>query len=642
MKSAARVASPPEQPLVIFDGDCNFCRVWIRRWQLTTGDRVDYAPYQNQDVVSRFPEIPTSNYETSVHLIETNGDVFTGAEAAFRALAHNPEEHFFVDWYDHSAFFARNSERFYRLVAHNRSFFSFLTRTAWGKDVGPQRHDFVRGAFVRSIAAIFLIAFLSLWTQLDGLVGKDGIAPAADMMHAASEQANRAGFHSFGRVHFLPTFCWAGSSDRALHLQCFAGAAVSALALLGIAQAPALFIAWLLYLSLSTVCREFLSFQWDTLLLETGLLAAFFAPARIRFWRKVWPRPSVTVLWLLRWLMFRLMFESACVKLLSKDPTWHDLTALSYHYETQPLPTWVGWFAHQMPAGLQHVCVVGMFLIELVLPFFIFAPRRIRHFAAGGFVLLQIFIFLTGNYCFFNLLTIALCIPLLDDTALVSLMPAKLRGWFRFGRHYNQNSLSTLPVQEPPRPRDWFRPIRVLLAALILPITLLQLSFMFSVPFPWPGPVLATYQWFAPFRTVNTYGLFAVMTTTRPEIVIQGSNDGVTWLDYEFKYKPQELNRRPGFVAPHQPRLDWQMWFAALGNYRQNPWLVNFCIRLLQGSQPVIKLLRSDPFPHAPPKYIRALVYEYHFTSFAERRQTGNWWRREPAGEYLPVIGQPP
>jgi hypothetical protein len=185
----------------------------------------------------------------------------------------------------------------------------------------------------------------------------------------------------------------------------------------------------------------------------------------------------------------------------------------------------------------------------------------------------------------------------------------------------------------------WLRRIiNVGLVCVFLGTSLLQFSFMFRVPLPWPKPIVTAYEWLSPFRTFSSYGLFAVMTTSRTEIIIEGSNDGVTWSEYEFKYKPGDVKRRPKFVAPHQPRLDWQMWFAALGNYRQNPWLVNFCVRLLQGSPEVLGLLERNPFPNAPPRYIRAVVYDYHFSDLDTRRKTGAWWRREPKGDYLPTI----
>jgi hypothetical protein len=268
-----------------------------------------------------------------------------------------------------------------------------------------------------------------------------------------------------------------------------------------------------------------------------------------------------------------------------------------------------------------------MFGIEVFLPFLIFGPRRLRQFACIAFIALQTFIFLTGNYCFFNLLTIALCLLLLDDAALERLFPQRWRASPALN-----SQLSTL------RFLHWPRQLTVPLACVSVVISLIQLSMMFRIPAPWPKPVIAVYSWLAPFRSFNSYGLFAVMTTSRPEIIVEGSNDGVTWQEYEFKYKPGDLKRRPKFVEPHQPRLDWQMWFAALGSYQQNPWLVNFCGRLLEGSPAVLRLLKSNPFPDAPPRYVRAVVYDYHFTDLATRRDTGAWWRRERKGDYLPIM----
>jgi hypothetical protein len=372
--------------------------------------------------------------------------------------------------------------------------------------------------------------------------------------------------------------------------------------------------------------------------------------------------PSRIALWLLRWLLFRLMFESGCVKLLSHDAAWRNLTALNYHYETQPLPTWIAWYAHQLPASLQRISTASMFGIELVVPFFIFAPRRLRQFACAALIALQVFIFLTGNYCFFNLLTIALCVLLLDDVALKKLMP-----WVRKNTKAAEGSRTPRPFGVPDaspasrsvvecggaRPEGplslshspdtrhlTIRPfITIPLAAVIVVVSLVHFSAMFRLP-EWtrPKPIVAFYEWISPLRSVNSYGLFAIMTTNRMEIVVEGSNDGKTWLPYEFKYKPGDVNRRPGFVAPHQPRLDWQMWFAALGTYRENPWLINFCMRLLHGSPEVLGLLARNPFPAAPPRYIRAVAYDYHFTTIAERRKTGAWWKREAKGLYLPLI----
>lgn len=279
-----------------------------------------------------------------------------------------------------------------------------------------------------------------------------------------------------------------------------------------------------------------------------------------------------------------------------------------------------------------------MFAIELGLPLLIFLPRRPRQLACAGFVLLQVSILLTGNYCFFNLLTIALSLLLLDDAALTAIA----RFPFRFRNppgECGEAGSAPLPFTPQARKRGWPPEfVTFPLAAVLIAISLMQLVSMFGLHLRWPRPMLALYRWVSPFRSINQYGLFAVMTTSRSEIIVEGSNDGVKWSAYEFKYKPGALNRRPGFVAPHQPRLDWQMWFAALGNYQQNPWFLNFCGRLLLGSPEVLALLEHNPFPDGPPRFIRAQAYDYHFTDGETRRATGDWWRRELTGPYMPAI----
>ena len=643
MRSSVQLVNPPAKPLLLYDGDCNFCARWIRRWHSVTVHTVDYLPYQKLGLAVRFPELNREQLETAVHLLEPDGSVFTGAEAALRALAHNPREQWLMDWYAHSRVFARGSERFYRFVAEHRRFFSILTRVGWGEHVEAPTHFLVRWAFLRSLGLIYLFAFVSLWVQIGGLVGSNGIVPAKITMEAVRQQAEGG---AWLRYHEFPTLCWLSASDAFLNAQCAAGVILAVLLLIGVAPAVCLFALWVIYLSLCTVGREFLSFQWDILLLETGFLAIFLAP--LQFWPRLrrCPAPSGIALSLLRWLLFKLMFESGCVKLVSGDPTWRNLTALNFHYETQPLPTWIGWYAHQLPWWFQKASAALMFGIELVIPFLIFAPRRLRHFACGVLVVLQVFILLTGNYCFFNLLTIALCLTLLDDEAIGGVI-RRLRKMCAgetclcleasaVARKLWQDR-SAMEAAGRPGLR-WPRQITVPLACLVLVLSVMQLAHTFRERVPWPAPLRGLYGWLAPLRTFNSYGLFAVMTTNRLEIVVQGSNDGTNWLDYEFKYKPGDLKRRPGFVEPHQPRLDWQMWFAALGDYKQNPWFVNFCIRLLQDSPEVEGLLKRNPFAKGAPRYIRAVVYEYHFTDFRTRRRTGEWWRRELKGRYLPVV----
>ena len=645
MRLQIHVAAPPQKSILIFDGDCNFCTVWVQRWHHSTGDSVEYVAFQDASVAERFPELPRSGFETAVHLVETDGLVYSGAEAAFRALAHGPHGSFLPELYLRHPIFARLTEGGYRFVAQHRVLFSRLTRIGWGRDVHPSTYTLVRWVFLKGMGVIYLVAFLSIWVQLMGLVGSSGILPATVTMFGYRQEANalKLGWH---RYHAVPTLCWFSASDAFLRAHCVAGTTLAFLLLLGIAPAPCLFLLWLVYLSLCVVCREFLSFQWDNLLLETGFLAIFFAPVQILPRLSSAPPPSKLVLWLLRWLLFRLMLSSGLVKLLSGDPTWRNLTALKFHYETQPLPTWVGWYAHQLADPVQRASTLLMFLVELALPFLIFAPRRVRQIPCVGFILLQILILLTGNYCFFNLLTILLCLVLLDDAALLLVVPRKWRPLFQRAQPANDNPPE--PAEQPPAtthiapPASPYRrwPIQVTfpLTCIAVLIPMMQFAALLRFHAPWPSPLMTLYSWVAPLRTFNNYGLFAVMTTNRDEIILQGSNDGKTWVDYEFKYKPGDQKRRPGFVAPHQPRLDWQMWFAALGNYQQNLWFVEFCVRVLNGSPQVLSLLKDNPFPNAPPRYLRAVVYRYHFTGLAERHRTGAWWRREPKGEYVPVL----
>jgi lipase maturation factor 1 len=378
---------------------------------------------------------------------------------------------------------------------------------------------------------------------------------------------------------------------------------------------------WLLYLSLMTVGREFLDFQWDNLLLEAGFLSIFFAPLRLLPNLSREAPPSRIVLWLLRLLLFKLMFSSGCVKLASGDPSWRHLTALTFHYFTQPLPTWIAWYANQLPLGFQKFSCVVMFAVELGAPFLMFAPRRVRFFGGSAIAFLQILILLTGNYTFFNILTLALCLLLVDDFVLQKMLPSRFA---QRGRNKTRGR--------------WRLALTVPLAVIFLAVSFLEIVSIFGVRNFITYGIAEVEGQIAPFRTINDYGLFMVMTTERHEIIVQGSDDGAHWSDYEFKYKPGDLNKRPVFIAPFQPRLDWQMWFAALGSIDQNPWFQNFCFRLLQGSPEMTALLQKNPFPDKPPRYIRAELYNYQFTNFPERRTTGAWWKRESIGEYLPPV----
>jgi lipase maturation factor 1 len=513
--------------------------------------------------------------------------------------------------------------RRFRAAETNRSvkkfdFAEFLRR------LDPGSYFLTRTVFLRLLGFVYFCAFVSLWTQIDGLIGANGILPVGSYLQEAQQH-----LPGWTRFHRVPTLCWISSSNGFLHFQCAAGALLSLVLMAGFLPTLALAGLWVLWLSLTIAAQEFLAFQWDNLLLETGFLAIFLAPLSLKL-HSAEP-VSGRVLWLFRWLVFRLLFLSGIVKLLSGDPSWRDFTALSYHYETQPLPTIFGWMAHQLPGWIHVIETAVMYLIELVVPFCIFLPRKIRIGAFVPLVLLQVGIALTGNYCFFNLLTIVLCVLLLDDEALRKVIAA--------GKAALPSTASTSKIAWLPAIVRTRSVAIAIVTAIILIITAVQMASVLTSKENWGRSILALYKAVAPFRSINSYGLFAVMTKTRPEIVIEGSSDGQIWLAYEFKYKPGALTRRPKFVAPHQPRLDWQMWFAALGNYRQNPWFASFCTRLLQGSPDVLSLLDVNPFPEKPPKYLRAVTYEYKFTDWTTLRAKGEWWRRGEAETYLPVVG---
>lgn len=441
--------------------------------------------------------------------------------------------------------------------------------------------------FHRLLALVYLAAFWSAAVQVRGLVGSLGVLPAADFLRAVHDQVGVRGYW------FLPTVFWFTASDAALVGACWIGVVLALVRLatdrLRLAVLPLLY---LLYLSIVSAGQVFFGYQWDGLLLEAGFLAIFLIPVRERFWLG----------W---WLLFRLMFLSGFVKLASGDSTWRSLTALRFHYETQPLPTPVAWYLHQLPGWLQTASCAAVLAVELGLPFLI-PFRRTRRIGAAGLIFLQVLILISGNYAFFNWLTIALCVLLLDDAALPRWVP------------------SAAVVRER-------RSITAAVVILLASLTGLQTAQTIGLPLP--SSVQRAMGYAGAWQIATSYGLFAVMTTERDEIILEGSNDGEHWTAYEFRYKPGSLRRGPPWVAPHQPRLDWQMWFAALGTARDNPWFANLVVRLLQGSPDVLALLEKNPFPAGPPRYIRAGIYEYKFSP-------AKWWMRERKGEYFPPVGR--
>ena len=610
------------RPLMVFDGDCGFCRSWIARWRRITGDRVDYAPFQR--VAADHPEIEPARFAEAVHLRAPDGTWTRGAAAVFGALAAAPRGGAWLDLYRHVPPFAALAEWAYRLVARHRDFSTKATRLVWGEHVVPPGEAVTVALFLRGFGLVALTAFLSLGVQVTGLVGHDGVLPAADLLAAARDQLGA------GAPWALPTLAWLGPSDALLRGLCWAGAGASVLLALGLLPVASLLTILVSYVSLVNVGRDFLEFQWDGLLVETAVAALLLAPAFLRLRPARDPSPPRVSLWLARWLLFRLMFSSALVKLRSGDPTWRSLTALRFHYQTQPLPPWTAWYAHHLPAGFQAFSAATMFAIEGLVPFLVLAPRRIRFAGAFAMIGLQLLIALTGNYGFFNLLAVLLCVPLFDDAFwppwLGRLVGAPREPW----------PGEAMQVARGPSPLHRF--VRRPLAVALVLVGLVPLWGTIGLSMRTLGPLAYAYAATMPFRLVNPYGLFAVMTTERREIVIEGSDDGATWKEYAFRWKPGALDRRPRFVTPHMPRLDWQMWFAALGDVRGNYWFVSLCDRLLRGSPPVLALMGPDPFPSAPPRFVRAVLYRYEFTTAGQRRATGAWWRRERLGLYLPAI----
>jgi hypothetical protein len=407
----------------------------------------------------------------------------------------------------------------------------------------------------------------------------------------------------------MPMVFWLDASDFAIQAVCWAGAGLSILLVFNLLPRLSLFLLYVLYLSLLYGGQTFMNFQWDTFLLETGFIALLLSFA------------TTPGIWLLRWLLFRLIFMSGVVKLLSGDPNWWNLSALSYHFLTQPLPTPLAWYAARLPPSMLKFATGSMLFIELVLPFLIFSPRRLRFLAAFGILLLQSCILITGNYNWFNLQTMLLCLPLFDDSAIQKVLP--------------QSFSPLLPIHaEAKTPR---RPVAILVvsavASLIVFCSIVEMDERFGGSPPVVAQGIDRFFW--PLHITSPYGLFAVMTTERNEIIIEGSYDGVEWREYEFRYKPGNVAREPRWNIPHQPRLDWQMWFAALQDPRRLLWFSRFIQRLRQNEPTVTALLEKNPFPDKPPLYVRALLYDYSYADTQEKAQ-GLWWKRKLLGPYFP------
>ena len=590
-----------DTPTLVFDGDCGICRYWVAYWQSLTQGRLVFRPYQ--EAAPDFPAIPAEAFQRSIQLIESDGTVYSGAAAAFRVLRGAPGRAAWWWCYTRVAGFALIAEGMYAWLARHRGVLNRLTKLLWGPALQEERYALVSWIFLRLFGLIYVAAFASLGVQVLGLIGHAGILPLREYLAAAHAAL---GGSAYG---LLPTLFWANTSDTALLAGTVAGVLLGLLVAVGRCTRPALIGLFVLYLSYVYAGQAFMSFQWDSLLLEVGFLAIFLTGG------------SRMVIWLFRWLVFRYVFMSGIVKLVSGDPTWHDLTALQYHFWTQPLPTPQALYSSQAPSWLLIAGTAAALGVELGAVFLIFLPRRLRAAAAVCILLLQLLITLSGNYNFFHLLTMLLCLFLFDDGALRRCVPRRADSWAQ--RH------APLPGREATA-------AAAVLALVLLP---LGLNRIWETAMRSDLPGLGAFtRAISPFLVVNPYGLFAVMTITRPEIVIEGSADGQVWREYVFRDKPGPVSRAPLWNIPHQPRLDWQMWFAALGSIRDNPWIIGLMERLLEGSPAVLGLLDSNPFAGSVPKYVRAQLYDYRFADERTHALTGAWWVRRPQGRYFPQV----
>jgi hypothetical protein len=485
-----------------------------------------------------------------------------------------------------------------------------------------------RWLFLRALGLIYFSAFFSLLFQIRGLMGPNGILPANSYLDAVA--------HALGplqRIWYVPSILWISTGSAMLMGICWVGLLASVLLVLNIWPRGTLAVCFLLFLSFVSAAQDFSGYQSDGMLLEAGFIALFFAPPGIRpgFGRN--HPPSRASLFLLQWEWFRIYFQSGVVKLLSGDPEWRHFTAMDEYYQNGPLPTWIGWYVQHLPHGFHAATVYATLALELGLVWLMFLPRRWRIVCFLIVTVWQIPVILTANYTFLNYLVLVMGILLLDDDFIFRSLPA---GWRSKLGHVQEPAVASSDSRhETGTPWQTFKlTSSALFLSWIAYATTAQLIWMFArLPLP-TSPVAAL----EPFRIANSYGLFAVMTRGRYEIEFQGSNDGQNWTAYPFRHKPQDLSGPPGIYAPYQPRFDWNLWFASLGSWRDYPIVPNTEVRLLSNEKDVLELFAGNPFRDGPPRQIRSVVWQYWFTTLAEKRATGMWWRRQLLGLYGPTL----
>lgn len=499
-----------------------------------------------------------------------------------------------------------------------------------------------RWLFLRALALIYFSAFFSLLFQVRGLIGPDGILPAGQYLEAVRRVAGAS------RFWYAPSLYWISSSNAAIMAICWIGLAASVAALVNAWPRLSFFICFICFLSFVAAAGDFSGYQSDGMLLEAGFLALFCSPAG--FWPGFGAKspPSRASYFLLQWEWFRIYFESGLVKLLSGDQEWRHFTAMDQYYQNCPLPTWIGYYMQHLPHWFQAYATGATLVMELGVVVLLFLPwRRARLICFLIVTPWEIGVILTANYCFLNYLVLSLGILLLDDRYLQRLIPKRstlsvAAGPVAQPEEDEEAPLSIVSAEKPrpgPRKLSHWQAIRFALAAVLLTwvgyVTAAQVTLLAWNDAPLP---VSPMQALEPFRIANRYGLFAVMTRGLYQIEFQGSNDGQNWTAYPFRYKPQELNQAPGIYAPYQPRFDWNLWFASLGPWQQYNIVPLTEEHLLKNDRYVLQLFAGNPFAGAPPKYIRAVLWQYWFTSMEEKHNTGNWWRRQLMGLYAPVI----
>jgi lipase maturation factor 1 len=500
-------------------------------------------------------------------------------------------------------------------------------------------HLWPRWIFLRALGLIYFSAFYSLLLQIKGLIGPNGILPAADYLQAMRAALELPSYWS------APSLLWFGASNGALMTLCWVGVVASLLVTLNLWPRAGLLICFLCFVSFVSVARDFSGYQSDGMLLEAGFIALFFAPPGLRPGLGAIHPPSRASLFLLQWEWFRIYFESGVAKIGSGDLAWRQFTAMDDYYQNGPLPTWIGWYVQHLPHWFHASATVYTLVVELLIVWMLFLPRRFR--IACFFIVtpFEISIIATANYTFLNYLVLLLGVLLLDDRFLEWVLPLRFRELIRGKSAIAEagatgaaaGALERLSARAEWRER--FTPLRRLSAGACLGLvfysttTLLLWMFMPGLPLP-EAPVRAL----EPFRIANSYGLFAVMTHERYEIEFQGSLDGKTWIAYPFRYKPQAINEAPGIYAPYQPRFEWNLWFASLGAWQQSRFVIWTEERLLKNEPDVLALFASNPFASAPPREVRTVIYQYWFTDMRTKRETGNWWRREELRQYAPAL----